>query len=77
MKFSDIKVGDTVEYDWILDAHRGSFKTKRGTVIQKRGLNLEVDQSGTLDWWYWPTIRHSNPRIVKAEALREICDEED
>ena len=40
MKFSDIKVGDTVEYDWILDAHRGSFKTKRGTVIQKRGLNL-------------------------------------
>lgn len=67
MKFSDIKVGDTVEYDFVFDGWRGSYRTKRGIVVQKRGLNLEVDEGGVSDWWYWPTIRHYNPRIVKAE----------
>lgn len=69
IEFKHIKVGDTIEYDYVLDANRGSYKVKRGVVIQKRGRNLEVDQEGSTDWWYWPHIRHSNVKIVNhAEA---------
>jgi hypothetical protein len=66
MKLKDIKTGDTLAYDRTLDEYRGSYKTYRGVVIQKRGLNIEVDIDGTSDWWYWPQIRHCNPRIESA-----------
>lgn len=67
VKLRDIKVGDKLSYERTLDQNRGSYKTIRGVVIQKHGLNIEVDSGGSVDWWYWPQIRHCNPKVVTKE----------
>jgi hypothetical protein len=71
MKRSDIKVGDKVEWDYLTDKWRGTFLVRRGVVLQIKGNNIEVDQQGSTDWWWWPTIKDSARIVTDLDLLEQ------
>jgi len=63
LALKDIKPPVTIEWTRHRD-NRGSLM-RRARIIEKRGRNLLVDDSGSTDWLWWPTINHyGDVRIV-------------
>lgn len=72
MKLGDIKCGDVLEYEDVLDANRGLFKIRRGVVKGWVGRNILLENG---DVWWWPTIKvrthglsQANQRTKDGEA---------
>lgn len=54
-KTSDLQAGDYLE--WEIEDSRGNL-VRGGTVVNLRGLNIELDNG---DWLYWTKLKDQNP----------------
>ena len=73
MKIADFRklIGTGQEIEW--DTTSALWPIRSGTVLQAVGLNIEVDECGSHNWYWLPTLNRHGLRLKGSGTEDPAC----